>query len=318
MYVDDIIVASPSPARIAQIQSQLEQLFKLKVLGKLRYFLGLEIARAADGISLSQRKYTLSLLQDTGFMDCKPASLPMDPNLKLSSTIGEPLPDITQYRRLIGRLLYLTISRPDICFTVNKLSQFMAAPTTAHLDALHHLLRYLKGTPGTGLFFATDSPLHLSAYADSDWANCPDTRKSTSGYCVFLGNSLISWKSKKQQVVSRSSAEAEYRSLASVASEIQWLTSLLKDFELNISSSKVFSDSQSAIHLASNPIFHERSKHIEIDCHFIREKVLSNIIKLIHVPSAHQLADILTKPVTAAVFQQLISKLGLHNIFSPT
>lgn len=185
----------------------------------------------------------------------------MDPNLKLSALDGDPLLDSGQYRRLIGRLLYLTISRPDISFAVNKLSQYMSAPRTSHLDAVHHLLRYLKSTPGTGLLFSATSALSLKAYADSDWGNCPDTRRSTTGQCVFLGESLISWKSKKQHVVSRSSAEAEYRALASAASEVQWLTTLLRDFGITIGPTLLFCDSQSAIHLATNPIFHERSKY---------------------------------------------------------
>lgn len=165
VYVDDIIVAGPSPTRLHQIQQKLQSMFKLKILGSLGYFLGLEIAKATDGISLSQRKYTLSLLSDNGFIDSKPANLPMDPNLKLSSTDGDPLSDSSPYRRLVGRLLYLTVTRPDICFTVNKLSQHMSKPTTAHLDAAHHLLRYLKGTPGTGLFFSATSSLAIKAYA---------------------------------------------------------------------------------------------------------------------------------------------------------
>ena len=156
------------------------------------------------------------------------------------------------------------------------------------------------------------------AYADADWGNCPDTRRSVTGYCVFLGNSLVSWKSKKQPTVSRSSAEAEYRALAAVASEISWLKTLLQNFEVQLDSSMVFCDSQSATHLSTNPTFHERSKHVEIDCHFIREKVANGLIKLIHVKSQHQLADLLTKPVSASQFRGLISKFGILNIYLPT
>ena len=223
VYVDDIVIASPSSSIIATVKTQLQSAFKLKDLGPLKYFLGLEVARSAKGIFLSQRKYILSLLEDSGFIGSKPASVPMDPNLKLTATDGDPLPDSSQYRRLIGRLLYLTISRPDITFAVNKLSQFMSNPLTPHLSVVHHLLRYLKSTPGQGILFSSKSSIRLQGYADADWGTCPDSRKSISGFCMFLGDSLISWKSKKQSTVARSSAEAEYRSLAAITSEISWL-----------------------------------------------------------------------------------------------
>ena len=318
VYVDDIIIANKSSSVINAVKSKLQRLFKLKVIGDLRYFLGLEIAQSKKGIYLSQWHYTLSLLEDTGFSDCKPAVLPMDPNLKLNATDSELLTDDSLYRRLIGRLLYLTISRPDVSFAVNKLSQYMSKPRTPHLDALHHLLRYLKATPGQGLLFAADSSLSLKAYADVDWGSCLDTRRSTTGHCVFLGNSLISWKSKKQHTVSRSSAEAEYRAPASVTSEIMWLLALLKDFGVSAGPTLIFCDNQAAIHLSSNPRFHERSKHVEIDCHFTRDKVLDGTIRLVHVKTAHQLADILTKPLTAVSFRSIICKLGVENIYLPT
>ena len=161
VYVDDIILGGPNRGEVLKVQSKLQSLFKLKILGDLRYFLVLEIARSASGICLSQRKYALSMLEDTGFANAKPASLPMDPNLKLSSSGGELLEDASMYRRLIGRLMYLTISRPDITYAVTKLSQYMSSPQVPHLDALHHLLRYIKQSPGQGLLFSAASQLTL-------------------------------------------------------------------------------------------------------------------------------------------------------------
>ena len=240
--VDDIIIASPSCKMVEQVKVKLQQLFKLRVIGNLKYFLGLEIARSAQGIHLSQRKYTLTLLEDTSFIGSKPATLPMDPNLKLSATEGDPIKDGSVYRRLLGRLMYLTISRPDIAYAVHKLSQYMSSPCVPHLNALHHLLRYLKTNPGQGLFFSATSSLSLKGYADADLGNCIDTRRSTTGFCVFLGTSLVSWKSKRQATVSRSSAESEYRSLAAVASEITWMVTLLRDFEVVVESSLVSYD----------------------------------------------------------------------------
>ncbi|XP_020960750.1 uncharacterized protein LOC107647542 [Arachis ipaensis] len=304
---------------MCKVQHLLESMFKLKVLGDLKYFLGLELARLPEGIVLSQRKYTLSILEDTNFVDAKPSSLPMETNLRMSAFDGDPLHDPSTYRRIIRRLMYLTISRPDITYAVSTLSQFLSKPTTTHLTALHHLLRYLKGSVGQGLLFSAKSELQLMAYANADWAGCPDTRRSVTGYCVFIGDSLISWRSKKKQhTVSRSSAESEYRAMAAVAAELTWLKGLLSDFQVDIPSSMLFCDSQSAIHIATNPTFHERTKHIEIDCHFVRERVMAGFLNLLHVRTQYQLADVFTKPVTLAQFNNLISKFGMINIYLPT
>ena len=194
----------------------------------------------------------------------------MDPRLKLDDEQGELLINPSQYRQLIGRLLYLTLTRPDITFAVNCLSQFMSTPRTTHLQAVHHLIRYIKGSPGQGLLYTSSSTLHLRGFSDSDWASCPTTRRSTTGFCIFLGDSLISWRTKKQPTISKSSAEAECRALAATTSELTWLRYLLCDFQFPQSSpSFIYCDNQSAIHIANNPTFRERTKHIELDCHFI-------------------------------------------------
>ena len=192
-------------------------------MGTLRYFLGLEIARNSDGIVLSQRHYTLQLLEVTGFLLCQPTAVPMLSKLNLRFDEGDLLPDVAAYRRLINRLLYLTLSRPDIMFIVHKLSQFVACPRLPHLKAAHNLLRYLKSRPGQGIFFFSTHSLQVKVFFDSNWGSCLDTRKSVTGYCVFLGDSLISWRSKKQSTVFQSSDEAEYRALASTASELVWI-----------------------------------------------------------------------------------------------
>lgn len=208
---------------IKSVKLFLDQQFKIKDLGQLRFFLGLEIARSSSGIFLNQRKYTLELLEDTGFLGSKPASVPLDPHTKLSATDGVPFDDPSGYRRLIGRLFYLTHTRPDISFSVQHLSQYVSNPLVPHYQAATRILRYLKSCPAKGILFSSHNPLQLHGFADSDWACCPNTRRSITGYCVLLGSSLISWKSKKQNTVSRSSTEAEYRALASLTCELQWL-----------------------------------------------------------------------------------------------
>ncbi|KAK8591446.1 hypothetical protein V6N13_031488 [Hibiscus sabdariffa] len=318
IYVDDIVLASPNMDAISLVKNYLHDLFKIKDLGNLKFFLGLEVARSSKGINLSQRKYTLDLLSEYDFLESKPASTPIVPLIKLSKTVGTPLEDITSFRRLIGKLVYLTNTRPDISFVVQHLSQFLSAPTDLHLVAAHRVLRYLKKSPGQGLFFPSDNVLKINAFSDSDWASCPDSRRSITGFCVFLGSSLISWKSKKQQTVSRSSSEAEYRALAAVTCEIQWIHYLLSDLHIDFSSANLYCDNLSAIKLAENPMHHERTKHIEIDCHLVREKIRSGSINLLPVRSQNQLADSFTKALHVSVFSSSISKLGIQDLYTPT
>ena len=197
VYVDDLLLCGNSMHAINNLKSKLSQTFHMKDLGDLRYFLGIEIDRNNDGIFLCQKKYTSDILSEFGMNNCKPLQLPLDTHLKLTPEKGDPLPDSTVYQRLIGKLIYLTITRPDICFSVQLLSQFMQKPTTVHLQSAKRVLRYLSGTISQGILLASESAAKLTAFCDSDWASCAITRRSTSGYCIFLGDSPISWKAKK-------------------------------------------------------------------------------------------------------------------------
>ncbi|GAV84974.1 LOW QUALITY PROTEIN: hypothetical protein CFOL_v3_28414, partial [Cephalotus follicularis] len=256
----------------------------------------IEVPYSEVGISLCQRKYTLDILSDASLSDCKPRESPMDPLVKLDNKKYELLHDPEKYRRLVGKLNYLTIT-PDISFVVSVVSQFMA-PRTTHWQAVLHIVRYLKGAPGRWLIFRDRGHLYIAGYSDADWAGCPVDRRSTSGYCVFLGENLVSWKSKKQSVVSRSSAEAEYRAMANVTGELQWIHMLLAEIGFSVTKpSTLHCDNQSAMHITSNSVFHERTKHIEVDCHFVRKKVNCGELKLVHTRSEEQLADIFTKPL---------------------
>ena len=220
VYVDDILIANNDPQSVANMKVVLDKQFKLKDMGNLKYFLGLEVARFEKGISLCQRKYVLEVINDVGMLGCKPVKTPIEVNLKLSKDEGKLLADAGMYRRLIGRLLFLTISRPYITYSIHRLSQFMSKPREPHLKAAYRAIQYLKGTSGQGLLFSTQSSLHIKAFANVDLAACIDSRRSIKGYCVFLGDSLIPWKSKKQNTISRSTAKVKYRAMAIAMCEV--------------------------------------------------------------------------------------------------
>ncbi|XP_052882649.1 uncharacterized mitochondrial protein AtMg00810 isoform X4 [Gossypium arboreum] len=214
VYVDDIILTGDDSIEIERLKEFLSLEFQLKDLGNLRYFLGMEIARSKAGISISQRKYVLDVLSEVGLLGCKPAETPMEPNLKLGiDKYGEEV-DRGRYQRLVGKLIYLSHTRPDIAFGVSVISQFMHAPREKHLEAAYRILRYLKGTPGKGLHFKKDVNRSIEVYTDADWAGAVNDRRSTSGYCSYVWGNLVTWRSKKQSVVARSSAESEYQALS--------------------------------------------------------------------------------------------------------
>ncbi|RVW57733.1 Retrovirus-related Pol polyprotein from transposon RE1 [Vitis vinifera] len=249
VYVDDIVITGSDQDGIQKLKQHLFTHFQTKDLGKLKYFLGIEIAQSSSGVVLSQRKYALDILEETGMLDYKPVDTPMDPNVKLVPGQGEPLGDPGRYRRLVGQ----------------------------------------------GVLYENRGHTQVVGYTDADWAGSPTDRRSTLGYCVFIGGNLISWKSKKQDVVARSSAEAEYRAMALATCELIWLRHLLRELRFGKDEQmKLICDNQAALHIASNPVFHERTKHIEVDCHFIREKIASGCVATSFVNSNDQLADIFT------------------------
>lgn len=272
IYVDDIVLAGTSLLEFFDLKIVLHTAFGIKDLGILKFFLGLEVAHSSKGISLCQHQYCLDLLADSGLLRCKPVSTPLEAGTHLHQDDGDLYHDVPGYRRLIGRLIYLPTTRPSISFSTQHLSQFLSKPTQAHFKATQRVLKYLKGSPGLGFLFPRDSTIQLLGLGDVDWVGCPDTRRSISGFCFFLGTSLISQKSKKQVTVSRSSSKAEYRALATASCELQWLSFLLRDLHVECSKPSVlYCDIKSALYIAANQVFHERTKHLYIDCHVVRE-----------------------------------------------
>ncbi|XP_071694424.1 uncharacterized mitochondrial protein AtMg00810-like [Rutidosis leptorrhynchoides] len=291
----------------------------MKDLGPLHSFLGISVVRTSHGLFLTQQAYANVIITRSGLTKCNPVSTPVDTIGKISSKKGRPYANITQYRSLAGELQYLTFTLPDISYAVQQVCLHMHDPKEVHMDALKRIIRYIKGTSEVGIYITKSTSTDLLAYTDADWGGCPDTRRSTSGYCVYYGDNLISWSSKRQSTLSRSSTEAEYRGVANVVVESCWLRNLL--LELHCPTSKatlVYCDNISAIYLSGNPVQHQRTKHVEIDIHFVREKVAKGQVRVLHVPTRYQIADIFTKVLPRLLFTDFRSSLRIGKLDAST
>lgn len=283
IYVDDLVVAGNDKDMLAKFKAYLSKCFKMKDLGKLKYFLGIEVARGPLGMYLTQRKYALDIITEAGLLAGKPVLTPMEQNHKLLADKGPLYADPVRFRRLVGRLVYLTITRPELSYAIHVLSQVMHEPREAHWDAVVRVIRYLKGCPGQGIMLSACCDLKVRAFCDSDWAACPMTRRSLSAYVVMLSQSPITWRTKKQDTVSHFSAEAEYRAMAAMLKELKWVKYLLHDLGVDhVTPMELYSDSKYALHIAANPVFHERTKHIEADRHSVRDAVQERLITTRH------------------------------------
>jgi hypothetical protein len=312
LYVDDIILTASTTTTLNTIVESLHREFAMSDLGALHHFLGVNVHRTPQGLFLSQHQYTLELLERANMSNCNPIPTPLDTKTKLSSTDGLPVVDPCQYRSLAGALQYLTLTRPDLSHAVQQVCLFMHDPREAHLQLIKRILRYIKATAHLGQQFHVGSSTHLVAYSDADWAGCPDTRLSTSGFCVFLGTNLVSWSSKRQHTVSRSSAEAEYRAVANCVAESVWLRQLLTELHQPVTrATVVYCDNISATYLSTNPVQHQRTKHVEIDLHFARDRVALGEARVLHVPTSSQYADIFTKGLPTSVFQDFRTSLNV-------
>jgi hypothetical protein len=227
LYVDGIVLTASSTKLLQRTISALQKEFAMKDLGHLHHFLGITVEQRDSGLFLHQRPYIQDIMERAGMTDCKPCITPVDIQAKIAADSGLPVKDPTQFRSLIGALQYLTFTRPDISYAVQQVCLHMHDPREPHLAVVKRILRYLQGTSEFGLLLHRSSVSDLTVYTDADWAGCPDTRCSTSGYAVFLGNNLISWSLKRQNVVSRSSAEVEYHAVTNGVAKACWSRQLL-------------------------------------------------------------------------------------------
>ena len=311
IYVDDIIFGSTNESLCSEFSKVMQGEFEMSMMGKLNFFLGLQIKQTKLGIFVHQSKYCKELLKKFEMDGCKAINTPMGSNTYMDKDeAGKPI-DITKYRGMIGSLLYLTASRPDIMFSVCLCARYQSCPKESHLVAVKRILKYLKGTSNVGLWYPKNTMCDLVGYSDSDFAGCKTERKSTSGTCHILGNALVSWSCKKQACVALSTAEAEYIAAGSCCAQILWLKQQLSDYGLGLGCIPIRCDNTSAINLTKNPIMHSRTKHIDIRHHFLRDHVQKGEVKLEFVDTHDQLADIFTKPLAREPFFKIRRELGI-------
>ncbi|KAG7594152.1 Reverse transcriptase RNA-dependent DNA polymerase [Arabidopsis thaliana x Arabidopsis arenosa] len=319
LYVDDMLLTGSSSELLAKLLQSLSTEFRMKDMGQLSYFLGIQAHYHSKGLFLNQHKYAEDLLITAGMTDCAPMPTPLPLQLNKVAGQAQQFDNPTLFRSLAGKLQYLTLTRPDIQFAVNYVCQKMHSPTLADFNLLKRIIRYIKGTLDYGISFTPDTDFTLRAYSDSDWAGCQDTRRSTGGFCTFLGTNIISWSAKRQPTVSRSSTEAEYRCLSDTAAEIIWLKDLLLNIGMPLSQApELYCDNLSAVYLSANPALHKQSKHFATHYHYVREQVAEGTLIVHHIPGTHQLADIFTKSLPVQAFCDLRYKLGVTSPPTPS
>ena len=311
IYVDDIIFGSTCQELCVDFSKIMHDEFEMSMMGELNFFLGLQIKQLEDGIFFNQSKYIKDMLKKFGLEDSKPIKTPMSTETKLTKDEESESVDSTKYRGMIGSLLYLTASRPDIMFSVCLCARFQEDPKTTHLEAVKRIFRYIKGTTHLGLWYPKGTGIDTIVYADSDHAGDYVDRKSTSGICTFVGHCLTSWFSKKQTALAISTTEAEYVSAGKACQQALWMKQALVDYGIQLNDITILCDNKGAIDLSKNPVQHARTKHIEIRHHFLRDNVQKGNISIEKVSSEDNIADILTKPLKREPFNLLRLGLGL-------
>ncbi|CAM8935603.1 unnamed protein product [Rhodiola kirilowii] len=311
VHVDDIVFGSTSDELVKSFTKLMENEFEMSMVGELTFFLGIQVRQLENGTEISQQKYMGDVVKKYGLGGSKHVNTPSSPNESLVKDDGSPKTDATIYRGMIGSLLYLTASRPDIMFSVCQCARFQAEPRESHVKAVKQILRYLKGTERLVLWYPRVKSLRLEGFTDADFAGDRTDRKSTSGMAQFLGSCLVSWGSKKQNSMALSTTEAKYIAAAACCAQILWLRNQLSDFNLHFHQVPIFCDNTSAISIAKNPVQHGKSKHIEIKHHFLRDCVEKELVTINFCRSEDQVADIFTKSLHKDAFEKLRMELGL-------
>ncbi|GLI64580.1 hypothetical protein VaNZ11_007855 [Volvox africanus] len=318
VHVDDLLISSHCAKLLTEVKQQLMKEFEVRDLGEVSLFLGIEVVRdrGTRSMKILQKRYALDLVQKFGHANAKPDSIPMQPIRGLLNTRGigdeeqEPFQEATQYRSLVGGLMYLAVcTRPDIAQAVRRLARYMSKPTPAHWEAARGVLRYVKGTAVYGITYSRGEPLF--GYADADWASDRDNRRSTTGYVFILHGGAVSLKSRLQPTTAASSVEAEYMSVSSATREAMFLRKLMFDLGCPVEAVRIWDDNLGAINLIRNPTTSDRSKHIDVQHHFVREKERFGYVNFEYCPTESMVADMLTKPLPEAQFVKFRLSMGV-------
>lgn len=315
VYVDDLIYTGGDKEMIEDFKLSMKKEFDMTDLGKMRYFLGIEVLQTSFGIHISQAQYALEVLRRFDMENSNSVGNPIVPGSKLDLDEGGEPVDETYYKQIIGSLMYITITRPDLQFYVSLLSCYMSKPTTLHFQAAKRVLRYLRGTVDYGIWYKRGGTGELAVYTDSDFAGDVDSRKSTSGYVFLMDGAAVAWLSKKQPIVTLSTTEAEYVAASVCACQVIWFKRVLEELDYDVNGSTVIlCDNTSTIKLSKNPVFHGRCKHIWVRFHFLRDLVNKGVISLEHCGTAEQVADVFTKALKLETFEGLRNKLGVCSV----
>ncbi|KAK4345279.1 hypothetical protein RND71_035455 [Anisodus tanguticus] len=311
LYVDDMLITGNSPRVILEIVEAMSTTFEMSMIGELTFFLGLQIKQNEDEIFVSQNKYAENLVRRFVLKNAKHMKTPMGSTQQVcKDDVGQDV-DPPLYRSMIGSLLYLTASRPDIMFSVCVCARFQSSPKVSHLNVVKRIIRYVAGTSDLGIWYSKDTNSNLIGYSDSNCTGDVEDRKSTSGGCFYLGNNLVSWYNRKQNCISLLTAEYEYVAAGSCCAQLIWLRHMLDGYGISDNSMILYCDNLSAINIFKNPVQHSRTKHIDIRYHFLRDLVEKQLVQIKHVDTLFQLADIFTKPLDHERFSSLRKSLGL-------